>query len=342
MRPLCPSSSLGLGPCENVVNAWSGGAFDASRNQMIVWGGGHTDYRGNELYAFDVPSGTWRRLTEPSLGDNIDRDPLADGQPVSRHTYDGLEIMTHAGVLFAHGGSSANAGNSTPLVWTFDFDASSWTNHGAATIARVNDYEHATAYDPVSGLILQRDPHGLRSYDLEENVWATLIGFGTPPLWPRYEAWGDRTAAIDPIRQVFWSVGSGSVLVWDIRAGALATEEWRTTGGGDYSNAAAVASYPDQLFTSGGGDVFNARAPGLDYDAAADALVAWINEGGPYALDLETRVWARMSGEGAPTSATSGGTLGRWRYIPDYNVFILVVGVDRNVFFYKHTRCGPT
>ena len=43
-----------------------------------------------------------------------------------------------------------------------------------------------------------------------------------------------------------------------------------------------------------------------------------------------------------PTSETSGGTYGRWRYVDAYNVFILVNSVDENVYFYKHTPgCGP-
>jgi hypothetical protein len=34
--------------------AWGGGAHDTKRDRLIVWGGGHGDYGGNELYAFDV------------------------------------------------------------------------------------------------------------------------------------------------------------------------------------------------------------------------------------------------------------------------------------------------
>jgi hypothetical protein len=340
MRAVCPPASLGLGGCQNVIDAWSGGAFDAARSQMIVWGGGHGDYRGNELYAFDVRSGTWSLLTEPSVGDILDRDPLPDGQPVSRHTYEGIEMITHADVLFSNGGSRANDGNGTAVTWTFDFETSAWTDRAPVALHRSNELEHATAYDPESGLVLQRDTGGLHTYDIETNTWSTLVTFGEPPLWPRYAGSGSRTAAIDPVRRVFWAIGSGDVLVWDIAAGEMATEAWRTTGAGAYSDAEDVVGRPEQLFESGGGEVFGAPGPGLDYDAAADQLVAWANAGGPYVLDLESREWTRGSGEGAPTSATSGGTFGRWRYIAAYNVFILVVGVDQNVFFYKNTRCA--
>jgi hypothetical protein len=71
-------------------------------------------------------------------------------------------------------------------------------------------------------------------------------------------------------------------------------------------------------------------------------VVAWPNDGAPYALDLATKAWTVGSADGAPTSATSGGTSGRWRYVDATNVFVLVTSVDENVHFYKHTSgCGP-
>jgi len=37
-----------VGPAA-VVIAWGGAALDTRRNQLILWGGGHADYYGNEL-----------------------------------------------------------------------------------------------------------------------------------------------------------------------------------------------------------------------------------------------------------------------------------------------------
>jgi hypothetical protein len=74
------------------IFAWSSGAMDTKRNRLIVWGGGHGDYSGNELYAFSLDDLTMRRLTDPApppTASCVDATP--DGtQPVSRHTYDGL------------------------------------------------------------------------------------------------------------------------------------------------------------------------------------------------------------------------------------------------------------
>ena len=44
---------------------WGGGAFDSKRNRLILWGGGHNAYYGNELYAFDLTNLAWERITDP-------------------------------------------------------------------------------------------------------------------------------------------------------------------------------------------------------------------------------------------------------------------------------------
>jgi hypothetical protein len=36
------------------IFAYSGGIFDTARNRMVIWGGGHSDYMGNEGYAFTL------------------------------------------------------------------------------------------------------------------------------------------------------------------------------------------------------------------------------------------------------------------------------------------------
>ncbi|MEM9070147.1 MAG: hypothetical protein AAGE52_16690 [Myxococcota bacterium] len=340
MSEVCDDDSpvRGVVGCEAIVSAWSGGTFDTSRNRMLIWGGGHNDYHGNEVYAFDVPSGTWMQLTEPTATDHLDRDPLGDGNPVSRHTYEGVEYIAHADVMWGHGGSRAADGNGTDVTWTLDLSSLTWTNQAPAEPGP-GGFTLASAYDPASEAVFVRGTQDFYRYDLDDNTWTNLMNFGFPPEWPRYERSGDKTGVIDPTRDLFWSMGSGDIFVWDIAASTIVTGDWVTTGGGDYTNADVVGDREEQLFESGGATIYDAQAPGVDYDAAADALVAWANRGGPWTLDLDARVWTQGSGEGAPISENSGGTFGRWRYISAYNVFILVNSAEENVRFYKHTRC---
>ena len=70
---------------------YSGGAYDTRRNRLIVWGGGHAAYDGNEVYAFDVAAGKWSRLTEPTA------------EPPSVHSYDQLVVPAAAGSAVRRG-----------------------------------------------------------------------------------------------------------------------------------------------------------------------------------------------------------------------------------------------
>ncbi|MEJ7733784.1 MAG: hypothetical protein WKG00_31885 [Polyangiaceae bacterium] len=56
---------------------------------------------------------------------------------------------------------------------------------------------------------------------------------------------------------------------------------------------------------------------------------------------MTSKVWTQKNADGAPAEQVAQGTNGRWRYVPRYNVFILVNEPDEDVRFYKHTAgCG--
>ncbi len=345
MREVCVPDSFGVRGvvgCPAIILAWNGGAIDTRRQRLVIWGGGHDDYHGNELYGFDLRRGSWERLTEPTapMPGWLDQDPLYDGNPVSRHTYDGVEYISHLDVLFGHGGSRAAGGGSTNLTWLFDFDTESWSRHADGG---PGDYTLAVAYDPNGRQVFVRSSQSLWTYLLDQDRWQRAINLGYAPYNTRYSQYGNKTGVFDPTRNLFWSVGGGDILVWDAVAGTMVTDDWVTEGGGDYTNVDKVGTEnPDRIFVSGGGDIYDAKAPGFDYDSATDSLVGWPNAGAPRILDLTTKRWTLGSDEGAPTSRASGGTFGRFRYVPAYNVFVLVTSVDEDVHFYKHTAgCGP-
>ncbi len=93
--------------CRNVITAWSSGIFDSLRNRFILWGGGHGDYFGNELYAVNlgqIPPNLVR-LNDPSpINTDLNdcKETLSDGNPNSRHTYGGLVYIQHADRMFTY------------------------------------------------------------------------------------------------------------------------------------------------------------------------------------------------------------------------------------------------
>jgi hypothetical protein len=42
--------------CPYVISAWSGATVDTKRNRMIIWGGGHNNYWGNEVFSLNLNS----------------------------------------------------------------------------------------------------------------------------------------------------------------------------------------------------------------------------------------------------------------------------------------------
>ena len=49
-----------------IMDSWSGGAYDTARDRLIVWGGGHAAYSGNEVYVFDTTNGAVKKLAVKS------------------------------------------------------------------------------------------------------------------------------------------------------------------------------------------------------------------------------------------------------------------------------------
>jgi hypothetical protein len=146
---------------------------------------------------------------------------------------------------------------------------------------------------------------------------------------------------LDPTRRLIFYVGGDLFMVYDIDAGTLVTDAWITTGGATFTNAEAVSGHPEQVITTGGGEILSASDPGLDYDVAADQLVAYTGRE-LMALDLTTRTWTDLGMDGAPPLSTPEPAFwetriyGRFRYIEPLNVFILVQS-SGDVWFYKHT-----
>ncbi|MGH8597610.1 MAG: hypothetical protein ACREXT_13210, partial [Gammaproteobacteria bacterium] len=83
----------------SITEAWNGAVY-ATRcgrsGAMIVFGGGHNDYFGSDVHAFDVSDREWRRLTTGYVGG--DRNAYGDGavypdaeypdgSPLPPHTY---------------------------------------------------------------------------------------------------------------------------------------------------------------------------------------------------------------------------------------------------------------
>ena len=323
----CPSRTCSYSAVEGisaVMNNWSGGAFDSQRDRLIVWGGGHGGYAGNEVYVFDLGTLQWQRLTNPSdpPGKNVAYAP--DGRPTARHTYNYLQYLpapvdrfcTFGGAGFYQSGQTG-----TQHVDTFNFNTSKWETQKFSDTLAYNLIGSITAFDPVTGHVWQHG--GLSSWLVEFN-----------PSTNTWTAHGDRwngtyidyykTADIDPKRRKLVAVGNGEVWSWDISA-----------------RGTIIGS---KLTTTGATDILSSNSPGFVYDAAIDRFVAWKGGANVYTLNMDTLVWSLVTPAAGntvtPTGPNGTGTFGRFRYSPSRNVFVAVNAVDQNVFVYKLSSGG--
>jgi len=314
----------GFEDCFGILS-WSGGVYDASRNRLVVWGGGHNAYYGNELYALDLDDLTMRRLNDPGLPvapTGTAPDAIANGtQANSRHTYDGIEYVPGIDRMFLFSGSKATLGYMGSDTWMFNFGSMAWERKNISGTNPQSAPGVASAYDPNTGLIFLHDNVNLYSYNPSTNTYTLR----------RNKPTGYHLAAtIDPVRKRFLligrdsSVGAGRVYSFDI------------TPGGSY----AVTT----LNTTGGDALISSEYPGIDYDPDTDRIVGWNGGNTVYSLDLSTNQWTPYTFPNGPgvASQSAHGTHGRWRYAPQERAFVLVNETDQDAFILRLGSGGGT
>lgn len=293
-----------------LIQAWSGGTVDTLRNRMLVWGGGHNDYWGNEVYAIDLATMTVQRTVDasPYTGSSSSTSALPDGTPTSRHTYDGLTYAANVDQFVSVGGALTPNGNADRATWVYEFGPRRWTSSVATSPIASATYGQLVKYDPVSGLVYVRDNTSLYTYNPSTRAYSARIG---PQTHVDYRL----TAAIDTRRRKMVLIGAGVQLV-DLASGVVTTM--------------ATSNPPPFVATN--------QSPGMAYDPVADRMVAWHGGGNVYALNMDTATWTQVAtGPGPTSSAPVQGTFGRWGYVPAYRVFVMVNSIDENAWVFRLT-----
>lgn len=326
LKSVCATSQgfsevAGVQNCPAILN-WSGAVYDTKRHRLVVWGGGHNDYYGNELYAFNLQNLTMVRLNDPGLpiATSCSESIVSGTQPNSRHTYDGIEYLPESGStsdrMFVFGGAPAcGPGAVTKDTWTFDFTAMRWQRMSPKGPIPKATPGVVTGYDSNTGLVFLHDTYDLYSYRYTTDTFTRLTNGADPYLG--YHS----TGTVDTKRRRFYIVGYNT----SIDAGQV-----------HYYDIGPSSTYRLQtVSTTGGASVINSSYPGLEYDPVTDRVIAWNGGDTVYALDPSTHVWSSFTYTGGPGPAnpwSNTGTLGRWRYAPFYNVFVVVNDVNQDVY----------
>ncbi|MEW5979028.1 MAG: Ig-like domain-containing protein [Acidobacteriota bacterium] len=319
--PPSPTPPGITGP-QSVMSAWCGGAFDTRRNRLMIHGGGHADYAGNEIYVFDLSTSTWSRLWGPSANSSIypvssvQQETYYDGNPSSVHTYNGLLYLPTQDKLWRGGGSLwSGSGGGSRASWMFNITNSTWERKADSTYLGVSQ---VAAYDPVTGHIFGfSDRYQIIEYDPSANTWTNRASMGGIYMGE------DVSGVIDPQARLFVAMGNGHVIVYDLNSKTVRNQT-----------------------TSGGSSIVNARGPGLTYDSTLQRIVGWAGGTSVYSLNTSNWTWTQhtaASGNSvSPSTPTPVGVFSRFQYIPSKNVYILVNSVGTSVYAFKVSAGGGT
>jgi len=325
LAPNCPNdaSIQANTGCGAVISAWGGAAADTTLNRMIIWGGGHQDYYGNEVYALNLNANpiAMTRITNPSTFNGACTDAQSDGNPTSRHTYAALTYMPTVNKMYAYSGARANCGYADPDTWTFNLSNFTWLRQDPTTGGPPEACSGCvTDWDPnvnlVYNLVVDGEDLGtFWSYNPANNAYTELQSNG---IGLNLNLGG----GLDPGRELFFGVGNGAFVKVDISSGSSHVLQ-------DISGS-----------TTGCSSLISANSPGFAYDPVQKLMVGWVGGNSAILFDPDTNTCTSITYANGPGTAQGNGTFGRFRYFPAFGVFIVVNDWEENAYSLRLTAAS--
>lgn len=110
-----PLASLSNPTPSKLISAWSSAAWDPNLGDLWIFGGGHANYSGNDVYRWRGSTRMWERASLPSEVNQDDRGTwkAIDGQdnaPSAAHTYDNNMFLPIINRFLVFGGAAWNNG----------------------------------------------------------------------------------------------------------------------------------------------------------------------------------------------------------------------------------------
>lgn len=300
-----------------VVNCWGGGLADTKRQRLIVWGGGHNGYYGNEVYSLNLAANpiSMTLLHDASHGSAISNlsscpDAWTDGTPAPRHTYYGMEYLPTQDVYHTHGAGLPPCGNFGNGVWWFDPNTNSWLAEKNPSGGPRPDVEGSVpneAYDSVTDAIYRYELNGgaFWEYSPATNTWASLQNYGS-------NCAGTTSAAvIDPIRRFYFCTSNSGGM-------------WKISLNSPYTATHLTPTGCSGMDTDG--------SAGMAYDSLQKLIVFWNGGDTVYEYNPDANSCTSVTYPGGPGAPAGTGTWSRFRYFPALGVFVVVNRFNENAY----------
>jgi hypothetical protein len=291
---------------------------------LIISGGGHQNYAGNEIYVFSVPHLKFSRIWGPSrnadiVNDRFPHEVYLDGNPGARETYWGLAHAEVSDNLFMIGGSLFADGSGSTRCWLFDLKTRNWQT--SLRFIRNRTLGVMAHYDPITRHVFVFGGGSIEEFD---PVSKTIVSAQNIPDSVSYIA---SSVIMPDKRKIFlWEVGNVKIFDLMTRKVSVPTITGQT-----------------RFFLSPSRDATNNfYYAGTVYVQPLNKIVVWDGGGSAsqfggalYAIDPDTWVSKKLSVGGLPPKGTVNGMYGRMQYIPSKKVLVFLTDVFQNVRLIK-------
>ena len=352
-----------------VINAWGAATWDSNRDEYIIWGGGHANYEGNEVYTWSAATLQWERASLPSeivhVGTHYETVDGWEHSPISSHAWDNLEFLQVADRMINFGGSAAHHGSNFvetdrvtktgPYFW--DPAKADPDKVGGLTGSHVNPdsypdvvggemWENRMTWNnstPIPGNMTQ----GTTDYALIDGVDVVFVNTYSQGLF-KYSVYDVNDPSRDTwehLGRVYDSYSGHGGGAYDpvrnmyVRTSGTEFTYWDLDNAGPANRS--VGFMPED---PSGQFALNTRF-GMEYDPVRDRFVLWEGNASVWYLQApdepSTAGWqlqrAPTPTEPAPVVPTAfTGVNGRWDYIDKYDLFIGVTDAGTgDIWAYK-------
>jgi len=300
-----------------IMEGWSGGVLDTTENRLLIRGGGHSTYKGNEIYGFDFDTLTWSVAAPPQIS-GITTIPEGSTPLGATHTYDRHFYNAVTNELCDPAYSAAGSPNGYMYCYALD-GSKIWRtvpniyqgdSYAGEVIPGTNIFMFQSVYESALG------QYNMTTEAIVAGPYSNVMSLNV-----------NKNAIVDPDRNLFVLFFDNLDTYSGENGGVYAIPIGSFTGN-EYLNSYKVT-------TSGTGptDLGNL---GVAYDPVAGDIVAiGTGEGDKvFHLDTETWTWTSEAATGAyPTALQNNGTFGRFQYVSSLDKFVLVNATNENVRF---------
>jgi hypothetical protein len=343
----CPARNCSYSAIGGVagVLAYSGMAVAPNYGQqggLVIHGGGHGDYWGNEVYVFDIAAARWTRINRPSNAAAPDTDPRVDlehgeypdGSPMAAHTYDVMRVIPGGtkGLLLRAVAPSVAGSGGRGSGWSHacDLETGQWsrysTNAAPSDRFKVAD---ATCYDSVRNRIWELYRGGFHS----QFAYLDLATREHVPVRIKSSNFGyNPCAAQAPVRDLMLFITG----VYGVAAGpTLCAVDLMNPEAGMATLKLTGDEIPAQPSPPWGFDWDTTQDCGYVFGGDNDANHLYrIDPPASRILDEPWKV-TKITLPSPMPSNHADGVYGHWRYVPTIKAFAYVSTVTNQVALYR-------